>query len=353
MRRAILIVLTVGLLALAGCAPPQTEPPIVFSTTWISEDTGWVLAADASCSSTCAGVLFRTDDGGQNWVEVDGLLPRLQLDAQSLALEPQVRFENERDGWITTPELWSTHDGGETWTQVDLDGPVSSLEASEGTVHAAVVDSSGVRVWTSPVDTDDFTPSADPATVGAGPVPSTELVVAGDRGWMVVNNRVVVSGLELLDGSWTAFSPPCLDRFGPVELVASSTDVVALCNEGVMGTVEAPGFHLYASDDEGETFTRELPLPDAARGSRFELRRPEEGVFVLVVESSQPAAPVAAATVSTDDGTTWSNPVEIGDGITKALVFASPDRGVVIVDDQVFQSVDGGLTWTELAVPEI
>ena len=72
--------LAVGVLALAACTPPQTEPPIVFSTTWISDQTGWVLAADASCSSTCAGVLFRTDDGGQTWEEIDGLLPRLDLD---------------------------------------------------------------------------------------------------------------------------------------------------------------------------------------------------------------------------------------------------------------------------------
>ena len=345
--------LAVGVLALAACTPPQTEPPIVFSTTWISDQTGWVLAADASCSSTCAGVLFRTDDGGQTWEEIDGLLPRLDLDGDAPELEPQVRFENERDGWVTTPELWSTHDGGETWTQVDLGGPVSSLEASEGTVHAAVLDSSGVRVWSSPVETDDFAPSSDTATIGAGPEPTTELVVVGDRGWMVVNNPVVVSGLELRDGTWTTFQPPCLDRLGPVAFVASPSDVVVLCNEGVTGAVDSPGFHLYATDDGGETFTRELALPDAARGSRFQLRRPAEGVMVLVVETSQPASPVATALVSTDDGATWSDPVEIGDGPTKELVVTSPDHGVVIVDDQVLQTVDGGLTWTVLAVPEI
>ena len=75
--------------------------------------------------------------------------------------------------------------------------------------------------------------------------------------------------------------------------------------------------------------------------------------MILVIESSQPAAPVATATVSTDDGATWSEPVEIGDGTIEALVVTSPDHGVVIVDDQVLQTVDGGVTWTVLPVPEI
>jgi len=39
MRRAVLLVI-VGIVALAGCAPSRTERPLVFSTTWLSDETG-------------------------------------------------------------------------------------------------------------------------------------------------------------------------------------------------------------------------------------------------------------------------------------------------------------------------
>ena len=356
MRRSASLLASFGLLVLAGCAGGSLEePPLVYSTTWISEDAGWVLVADGGCTATCAAVIYRTADGGETWEVLEGAEPRLDIDRQEgdPAIEPHLRFANERDGWMVTPDLWSTHDGGATWTLVELDGVVSSLEAEEGSVHAVMLDSDGFRVWTSPVTTDDFVPAPDVAPPGTGPVPSTDLVLADDRGWMVVNNEVVTSGLTLEDGVWTPFDPPCRDRFGPVELAASATDVVALCNEGATGTVEAPGFHLYASDDGGQTFTRELPLPDLALGTGVVAERPEEGGLVLVTEETEATRTTSASVASSNDGSAWTDPAVLAEGATRYLGFTTPTRGEAIVADRVFLSEDRGITWTEVLLPPI
>jgi photosystem II stability/assembly factor-like uncharacterized protein len=355
MRRSARLLAVFGLAVVAACAGSLEEPPLVFSSTWISEDAGWVLAADAGCSATCAAVVYRTGDGGETWEMVEGAEPRLDIDRgdEDVALEPHLRFANERDGWMVTPDLWSTHDGGVTWTLVELDGVVTSLETELGSVHAVVLDSTGFRIWTSPVTTDDFVPAPVVAPAGAGAAPSTDLVLADDRGWMVANNEVVTGGLILEDGAWSSFEPPCRDRFGPVELAASPTDVVALCNEGVAATVDAPGYHLYASDDGGVTFARELPLPDAARGAVFVLERPEEGALVLVTQENEAPATVSSTMVSSDDGATWNEPQPLTDGATEYLGFTTPTRGEVIVEDHLFLSGDRGLTWIEVLLPGI
>ena len=355
MRRSVLLPAVLALGLLAGCAGSLEEAPLVYSTTWISEDAGWVLVADGGCTATCAAVIYRTVDGGQTWEVLEGAEPRLDIDRQDddPAIEPHLRFANERDGWMVTPDLWSTHDGGETWTLVELDGVVTSLETDEGSVHAAVLDPSGVRVWSSPVTADDFTPAPVVAPVGDGPVPSTDLVLAGGRGWMVVNNEVVTSGMILDDGAWTAFDPPCRDQAGPVTLAASATDVVALCNQGVAGPVDEPGFHIYASDDGGGTFTRELPLPDLALGTDVLLARPEEDVLVLATEETEATRVGTAVVASSDDGAGWTDPVPLTEGALRYLGFTTPTRGEVIAADRVFLTDDRGLTWTEVLLPGI
>lgn len=355
MRRSARLLALFAIVALVGCAGSLEEAPLVYSTTWISEDAGWVLVADGGCTATCAAVIYRTGDGGETWETVEGAQPRLDIDRRDggLAIEPHLRFANERDGWMVTPDLWSTHDGGATWTLVELDGVVTSLEAEEGSVHAVVLDPAGFRIWTSPVTSDDFAPAPVVAPAGDGPVPSTDLVLADDRGWMVVNNEVATSGLTLEDGVWTPFAPPCRDRFGPVQLAASATDVVALCNEGVTGTVEAPGFHLYASEDDGETFTRELPLPDLALGTGVVAERPEEGGLVLVTEETEATRTTSASVASSDDGSEWTEPAALAEGATRYVGFTTPTRGEAIVADRVFLSDDRGVTWTEVLLPGI
>lgn len=63
------------------------------------------------------GILLCTDDGGNNWRELE-MCPKGILD---------FHFINTREGWVTDwRELWHTLDGGETWklvpAELDLEG---------------------------------------------------------------------------------------------------------------------------------------------------------------------------------------------------------------------------------------
>ena len=74
-------------------------------------------------------------------------------------------------------------------------------------------------------------------SVGAGPVPSAQLVLAGDRGWILTVNRTVGDGARLTNGTWQSWNPPCEETNGPAYLAASTaTDVIAACEEGVYGS---------------------------------------------------------------------------------------------------------------------
>ncbi len=349
-HRALRVPALLGLIVLAACVQSPDDRPLAFSTTWTSDDTGWVLAAHANCSSTCRAVLLATADGGRSWQEIDGTRPRLELDRWEVELEPHLRFANERDGWMVTPDLWSTHDGGATWEQVDLPGRVLALETADGAVHAIVLEQDTLRMSSSEVGSDEFTTSPPVLPWGGVATPRVDLALAGGRGWSSVREATSTAVASLRDGVWTESAVSCRSERAAVFHIAASSaeDVVALCDERFS---DDTGFHLYASDDGGATFPRELPLPNGnAYGAVYELVR--RGSSMLIVTLPGDNVPMAT-TVTSDDGATWTEPVDIGDVPLQDLVFTSPDRGVAIASHHLLATDDGGLTWTEVLLPPI
>lgn len=81
-------------------------------------------------------------------------------------------------------------------------------------VHAAVIDSSGVHILTSPAGTDAWQASGTVVPEGAGPVPRAQIVVQAGTGWLIEVDRTVVGGARLVDGSWVPWQPPCEDAGG-------------------------------------------------------------------------------------------------------------------------------------------
>ncbi|MDQ2725808.1 MAG: YCF48-related protein, partial [Actinomycetota bacterium] len=138
----------------------------VQSATFVSADQGWVLGTAACASAPCTS-MARTDDGGQRWVGVPA--PRDGLADGSATVQTgvsEVRFADDRNGWIFGPDLWSTHDGGTTWNRVTVGSAVSqvtALETSTGEVDAVVTDCAAGssrcpgQLWHAPVDGDQFT----------------------------------------------------------------------------------------------------------------------------------------------------------------------------------------------------
>jgi photosystem II stability/assembly factor-like uncharacterized protein len=76
---------------------------------------GWMNLDVQSGAAFHSGILLRTVDGGKNWTWAPGP-----------GTSGEIRFINQRDGWVVSPEhneLWVTHDGGTDWKQVSLKPP--------------------------------------------------------------------------------------------------------------------------------------------------------------------------------------------------------------------------------------
>ncbi|HZQ59280.1 MAG TPA: hypothetical protein VFA84_14670 [Acidimicrobiales bacterium] len=319
--------------ASAANVPPGFTPR---SVTFVSPTEGFVLGASA---------VAHTVDAGRTWTALPAL-PHAKVS--------ELRFANAHDGWAWGPELWATHDGGHSWHQLTVpggEGGVYALEAAAGAVHMVVFDGQAFRVATAPVASDAFSVSLGAAAipVGAGPVPTVQLVLQGRTGWAIEVDRTVVGGLRLVDGAWQPWTPPCLTGNGPAVIAASSaTEVVAACDEGVWGPAPQTGERLWVSHDGGATFTGAGPIPG---GHALAVASPSAGTIVAAVQAAGPAALEATF----DAGATWSQ-VSTAAGVDAAdLGFTTATQGVVVFrtpagDGGTLQITrDGGRTWREVA----
>ena len=255
------------------------------SVTFVSPNDGWVLGAATCAGGPCAAIA-RTADGGRTWVGATAPSAAVVAAAgQGSAGISALRFADTQNGWAFGPDLWATHDGGATWARLTIPGAapgsiVTALETSRGTVHAVVLAGSAFRIASSPIGSDDFRFSAVSVAVGAGPVPSVQLVLSGTAGWLIENNRTVVGGARLVNGAWATWQPPCADVVGPAYLSASSsTELVAACDVGLWGNsdgrppVRVPRWwvDLRQDRDDGAGAERrrcDLGLPVGRRGRR-------------------------------------------------------------------------------------
>jgi photosystem II stability/assembly factor-like uncharacterized protein len=258
------------------------------------------------------------------------------------------------DGWVFGAQLWATHDGGETWTQLKLPGWPSAefedLETAAGTVDAVFFDysKSGAdeRIATSPVASNSWQVSPTSITIGAGPVPEAQLVLQGGTGWILENDRTVVSGARLVSGQWDDWQPPCTQVNGPASLAASSAEnLIAVCDQGVWGPATPSGGRVWTSDNGGASFSLlGAPLPSADGG-------PNAGP---VASPSSTVAAVGDALnilATFNGGSSWSIVYTSNSGQIEYLGFTTPSQGVAIVASStgsagtLLMTYDGGHAW--------
>ncbi|HLI52975.1 MAG TPA: YCF48-related protein, partial [Acidimicrobiales bacterium] len=254
--------------------PPPTAPPVSsmpagfhpLSVTFVSPEEGWVLGDTTAGGPALVG---RTTDGGATW-SLEGEVTAKPAGYQGL----QIRFADPEDGWVyaTGPTnngnvLWSTHDGGASWVAQQVTGVstaspryIADLEASGGEVYmAANAGAGGFSILSTPAGADNWTASPTVVPFGAGPVPDAQITLQGRDGWIVENDRTVTAGARLTGGAWSNWTPPCKGSGGAAAVAASSTtDLVAVCEEGVWGPSDlGPGVvgnWLYTSSDGGSTW---------------------------------------------------------------------------------------------------
>jgi photosystem II stability/assembly factor-like uncharacterized protein len=343
----------------AGSTPPAPSAtagaPTPFlglspaSVTFASADDGWVLGTGTCPSGPCAAIA-RTVDGGRTWAA--GTAPDAPIFPSPSDVSPGIsglRFADGRNGWAFGPDLWATHDGGTTWARLSIPGlaagtMVEALETADGMAHAVVLDGGDFRVASSPVGADDFRLSAVRVPVGAGPVPSVQVVLSGAAGWLLENDRTVVGGARLVNGAWAAWQPPCADVVGPAYVAASGpSELAAACDVGLWGT--PTGDHLFLSHDGGSTFVESgtaVPLQMAAQAAAA-------SPSVIVVAGSDSTGATLVATF--DGGRTWTVVARLGAVTIRDLGFTTADQGVVFATPaggpaSLLVTRDGGRTWS-------
>jgi len=322
------------------------------SVTFVSSDDGWALG-------TVGGALAvaRTQDGGSTWTSVTP--PPTHFSGQGVEASSGVsgiRFANTEDGWVFGPELWATQDGGSTWTEISLPGvaagsPVWSLETSGGIVAAAVqaTGTASLDIETSPAGSSAWSLSPASVEVGAGPIPSPQLVLQGSAGWLLENDRTVVGGARLQSGSWSSWTPACSTAGGAAALAASSSqDLLAVCDVGAY-TGPSPAEDAFVSTNGGAGFTG-LPasLPSGCQGS----------ATLASASSSLAAAGCGAEIVATfNGGGSWAPVYSGATGTSIAYVgFTTTTQGVAIAtaigtaSGTLLMTRNGGESWAAVTI---
>ena len=333
-------------------AGPSAVPALGLSpasVTFVSANDGWVLGKATCASGQCAAIA-RTADGGRTWVAVRA--PDAPIFPSPSDASPgisELRFADADNGWAFGPDLWSTHDGGTTWVRQTIPGVaagpnVAALGTAGGTVYAVVFDGGAYRVASSPIGSDAWTLGAVRVPVGAGPVPTIQLILQGGAGWLLENDRTVVAGARLVNGAWVTWQPPCSTVVGPAFLAASGPrDLAAACDVGLWSN--PTGEHLFLSHDGGSTFTESATAVPLTMGAMAAAASPS----VIVVSGSDGTGAILVATF--DAGQSWSVVARLGSVQIADLGFTTPTQGVVVAAGAngpatLLMTRDGGHTWS-------
>jgi hypothetical protein len=337
---------------IAGGPVPDAFEPL--SVTFVSASDGWVLGRGA-CGDAACPLVARTADGGHTWTSI-GAPPTnvasLGMDEDPGSGVAGLRFANTTDGWAFGPGLWATHDGGSSWVSVKVPGipaagKVVGLETSHGLVHAVIYDGNLFRIASSEIGADRWALAPIRIDLGGGPVPTVQLALSGDAGWVLVNNRIVIAGARLEAGGWTDWRPPCATVNGSAVLDASSaTELVAVCDVGAWGDPggQPMGEHAYTSHDGGLTFARTGAAPPVDQATEIASTGPH--AFVLAGGDARGTILVG----SFDTGRTWKTLLQPVLEQVSELGFTTSSQGVLILtDDQgtarLFMTRDGGRSW--------
>jgi hypothetical protein len=367
---------TTGAIGRVGGTPGAPVPSgfAPDAVTFVSPSQGWVVGTVPHQAGSYLA-MAHTSDGGRTWQAAPAptfgavTAPAQLGDHATIS----VRFADPMDGWIyalpspatDSYRLWSTHDDGTTWRDVTQaavapESQILAMEVRSGRVEVVTIpaNSNTIHVESSPVGTDNWTDTDTRVQIGAGPIPSAELVLQDRTGWLIENDRTVIAGGMLVPPTgWASWQPPCLTANGLAFLAASSqTDLVAVCNEGERGPASnlpagatTPSEWMFSSSDGGASFQPVTQLP--ATFSPQEVATPSPAT-VVVGGALNPGngPPVSALSASFDGGHTWQTVYQAPQTTSWAdLGFTTLTQGVVVADTQsgsmLLMTRDGGHNW--------
>ena len=307
----------------------------------VGADLAWVLASDGTAQVTV--------DGGATWRSID-----TPADATTLT------FADATHGWLTTATSgwFATHDGGATWSDLGALGEVPTgdpvaADPATGQVFAAVGGDGGLHLLVSPLASDDFVDVGLTVPYGAGPVFDVSMFARDGSAWVVSNDRTVVGGILVEDGTADAsWLPPAADKFGPVAIVgaAGSTLLWAIADTGQWGGEVDPLARIYLSVEGGTVWQEVQGPPGIGQTAPAGASTGDASLYVgvgPVLYSSQ--------IQGLSDPPTWTEVADLtADGVGAIVEVRAPAAGVVDLrviagdHEEIWRSVDGGGSWQAL-----
>ncbi len=263
-----------------------------------------------------------------------------------------MRFADPNDGWAFGPQLWSTHDGGAHWSESKVTN-VWTLEAADGQVHAVAFGPSGNVLIESTVTSREAWTQTGSLQMGAGPVPFSEMVLVRNTGWALENDRTVIGGARLVSGRWAPWNPPCATTGGTAVIsAATTTSLVAVCQEGLWGPSGYPGppaTRAYFSSNGGATWYRGGTLTEGSGGV---VASPGPGIAVTDLLTTTGRELIETF----NSGVSWTVVAGTSGSMSMAftyLGFTSPSQGVAIETggqpSVLLMTFNGGRTWSPVS----
>jgi photosystem II stability/assembly factor-like uncharacterized protein len=307
------------------------------SASFVSPEQGFALERN--------GRVDGTTDGGASWKAIGSLGSGSGI--------TRIRFIGPSDGFAFKPgagPLKITHDAGATW--INLDTPFTSvydLAILRGMIYVVGMpptNSDLFGIWSSPVE--HLVWKRDPLSlqIGAGPVPTEQIVLAGSGGWILNVDRTVISGARLsATGSWSAWTPPCKAFGGSAEMTAStSNDLAAVCSPGVATPASlSMTTHIALSHDGGATFAERV-IPDAKFGVGGPLS-PSPDILVVF-----DAGDIRR---TMDGGATWRVVARVDASYGESdFGFTTTTQGFVVLGNgTMLMTHDAGASWQGVTLP--
>lgn len=338
---------------LAAQAQPTTQPGRVppgfapSSTSWTTDQRGWVLGF-APCPSGQCPALLHTRDGGAHWQPVG--TPDVQPSPRNFQV--RVFFADDRVGLITDGErLYATHTGGTRWRQVDLPGAgpsatIGALAANDQALYAIVVNDASTRLYSSPPQVTRWRPVPGltlPNPGGAG----GDVVARGHSAYVVLDTTFVSDGYWVTrGGAWQQAQPPCDVDAVPELGLAPDNTLRALCSYN-------PGMGLMFKD-----------LMKLAPGGGFTFVSSAPVVGLTTAFSAASADTVAIGAVGEgaaflhrgiNGGTEWQTTLVLNGVPISDLTFTDATHGFLMwgglpwTGATVYRTSDAGATWTPVS----
>lgn len=334
----------------------------VTGVSFLTANQGWAVGS-TGCTG-CAGVAT-THDGGQTWSYLP--TPPADLywyDERNPSSISDIDFANTSDGYLFAPGLYATHDGGKTWTDSGLTS-INSLTVAGGYAYALTGFPTQEKrrptlLYRSRLGSNRWQKVALPS--GAD---NTQFFVfktaAAGSDLLLLQSGIYGEAGRLWESAdagktWQPLTVPCSSSDGSPTVLGVALGHphawLLLCFRSIGVTSDQQTVqHLYGTTDGGHTWVRlgnppqsddPESLADNGAGHAFVADEGAADVIFRTLDGSQDWG----VSISDAQGSFYG----WGD-----LEFVSSDVGFVVgpthyAPTHLYRTVDGGKTWTPLAI---